>query len=544
MESVGAGEGAATAEGQVRSRRRHLLALSAIGCGTVVIYALGLTRQYPLLAGLASPRAGWSKLLGPTPANLFMHVLVYLAVTVLYVLAQRVVSWLPQQGTKRQHWGLMLIIVAVWLGASLVLFGVAPRGESSDVFDYLFRGRMQVELGGNPLANVPYDFRGAPYYYFVSWNRFVDAYGPLWEVASGGVATVTRLWLHATGGWVSGLPTCPAGPTSCRMLVAYVTGYRLLAVALAGVVGALVYAVVRRDRPSDAGAALLAWLWNPLLLLATAVGAHNDMLMLVFWLAGFWALQHRRWLAALLALVLAAHVKLTALVLLPVFGLWLVRQIGWKRALGRGCVAGVLGVALSWLLYYPWGGWSTLPRMLRERSRFVANSPHHVFRQLLLDRDWEAGQIQRLTIYWPTIAAVVVILGLSLFMLGFLHRRKGGAPPTPHDAVLWSTATVVVLAYLLVGSFWFQPWYILWVIAPAVLLPRSPFTLGVLPWLCLGALWSNIAADYLPGLPGLTLTRTGQVALVLAITWLPALAAAGYTLWAQGRPRTNRRRRD
>ncbi len=542
MESVGADEGAASAEGQVKSTRRHLLALSAIGCATVAIYALGLTRQYPLLAGLASPRAGWSKLVGPTPANLFMHVLVYLAITVLYVLAQRVVSRLAQEGTRRQRWGLMPIIVAVWLGASLVLFGVAPRGESSDVFDYLFRGRMQVELGGNPLADIPYDFRGAPYYYFVSWNRFVDTYGPLWEVASGGVAKLTRLWLQATGGWVSGLPTCPAGPASCQMLVAYVTGYRLLAVALAGIGGLLVHAVVRRDRPSDAGVALLAWLWNPLLLVATAIGAHNDMLLLVFWLAGFWALQHRRWLAALLALVLSAHVKLTALVLLPVFGLWLVRQIGWKRALGRGIMAGAIGVALSWLLYFPLGGWSTLPRMLRERSRFVANSPHHVLQQLLRGRDWELDQIQRLTIYWPTIAAVVVILGLSLFMLGFLHRRKGVTLPIPHDSVLWSAATAVVLAYLLVGSFWFQPWYILWVMAPTVLLPRSPFTRGVLPWLCLGALWSNIAADYMPGLAGIALTRTGQVAVVVAVTWLPALAVASYSLLAQGMPHTIRRR--
>ena len=140
----------------------------------------------------------------------------------------------------------------------------------------------------------------------------------------------------------------------------------------------LIYTITAYRSPQLAPAALLAWLWNPLLLTATAIGAHNDMLMLVLMLAAVLLFQRQRWLLGLLALALAAHVKLTALLLLPVLGLWLARRCGWWRAIRISSVAGVLALALSWLLYAPLGGWATLPRMLGERVRLIANSPAFV----------------------------------------------------------------------------------------------------------------------------------------------------------------------
>jgi len=32
---------------------------------------------------------------------------------------------------------------------------LAPAGESHDIFDYLFRGRMMTEYQANPLVDVP-----------------------------------------------------------------------------------------------------------------------------------------------------------------------------------------------------------------------------------------------------------------------------------------------------------------------------------------------------------------------------------------------------
>ncbi len=192
----------------------------------------------------------------------------------------------------------------------------------------------------------------------------------------------TRSWLQLTGVWSSAQTSCPQDAHACAMLLAYMGGYRLLAVALAGVCGWLLFSMVCRQMPSQsrnwALLALLFWLWNPLLLVSTAMGAHNDMLMLALQLAGLWLLQRRRWLGGLLVLVLAAHVKLTVMVLAPVVGLWVVRQLGWRRALLYWLSWSCAGLLISWLLYAPLGGWETLPRMLSERARYVANSFHHV----------------------------------------------------------------------------------------------------------------------------------------------------------------------
>jgi formate hydrogenlyase subunit 4 len=84
----------------------------------------------------------------------------------------------------------------------------------------------------------------------------------------------------------------------------------------------------------------------------------------------------------------------------------------------------------------------------------------------------------------------------------------------------------VILLYLIIGSFWFQPWYFLWLFAPAALLPESRWVRNVTPWLALGGLWSSAAASYLPPLTRTMLDRTGRVAVTVMLTWLPGLLAA------------------
>jgi hypothetical protein len=64
----------------------------------------------------------------------------------------------------------------------------AYPGESLDIFDYTFRGRMLVEYGASPLAISPTPYSDRPFYRFITWRGQVDTYGPLWEYASGSVA--------------------------------------------------------------------------------------------------------------------------------------------------------------------------------------------------------------------------------------------------------------------------------------------------------------------------------------------------------------------
>ena len=483
-----------------------LIVLGGLSCGLYGWIAL----RYPLLAGLAIGRASWATLGDRSLAAGLLHGGVYALLLLLYLLALRLLLGSQDSAHKR---GPLLITLGGWLLASAILLAAYP-GESLDIFDYLFRGRMLAEYGASPLAQSPTPFNDKPFHRLITWRGQVDTYGPLWEYASWGVAKIVG----------RSLPTPLAETTAA--LMRYVLGYRLLAIWVSGLCGALIYQIVRRSAPRLAAAALLAWLWNPLLLTVSAVGAHNDLIMLLWMLGGLWLFQRERWLLGLLALLLAAHVKLTALLLLPVAGLWLLRRVGWRRSLDYTAGALAIMAPLSWLLYAPLGGWATLPRMLRERTLFLANSlADLLYRWLQEQQGWVEPAARQLAILGAT-ALFCVLAGLLLLLLLDLRTllRPHAAPPA--DALLWRCSIAIFIAYLLVGSFWFMPWYALWALALAALLPASRWMRGWLPALCLGALWSGLAADVLTFLPGRPLSPTMVTWATLGCLLAP-LASAG-----------------
>jgi hypothetical protein len=499
--------------------------LIGLGLLSTLLYGLGVAARYPLAPGLQHPRAGWSTLAEHSLRVGLAHAGVYGLLIVGYMLALRLALRLEGRCARTAT----AIVVAGWLLSSAALLGAYP-GESLDIFDYVFRGRMLVENGASPLATAPSIFKDQPFYIYITWRGQVDTYGPLWEYASGIVAWAVHYLLGRADSQI-----------------AYIVGYRLMAVALAGVCGVLVVAIVRRSGAPYASAALLAWLWNPLLITTTAIGAHNDILMLLAVLAALLLFQRRRWVWGLLALALAAHVKLTALLILPIFGLWLLRRCGWLRTARICALALALGIPMSWMLYAPLGGWATLRHMLQERARLLINSPADLVYRLLQERySWAEPDAWRAT----TVAATFLFFAAAaLIAIWFwwqtreraVAANRGAAAPL--DAPLWRASLAITLVYLLIGSFWFQHWYLLWALAPAVLLPASRWTLTLLPAYCLGALWSDLANSFLRGLPTQPYTATQldafnvlvQVAPLLCVIILSGLWQRMPRLFAQVR---------
>jgi hypothetical protein len=477
-----------------------LYLLVGLSLSSALLYALVLRAPYPLAEGLAHPLASWAALASFSWRAGLALICGYALLTAYSMLALRLAARVAPQRQRM----LLIVIVGGWLLSSVVLLGAYP-GESLDIFDYLFRGRLQVTLGVSPLATPPQPFANQLFYSYVNWTTYVDTYGPLWEYASGAVAAVVGAVACA----------CPAS------LASYVLGYRLLAIGLAGLCGVLIYIITAYRSPQLAPAALLAWLWNPLLLTATAVGAHNDMLLLLLMLAAVLLFQRQRWLVGLLALALAAHVKLTALLLLPVFGLWLARRVGWWRASRISAAASALTLVLSWLLYAPLGGWATLPRMLSERVRLIANSPAFVVYWVLQTyAGWSEAAAWRVT----TQGATVLFFALAGVLLVRFWRATRDHPQFD-DALLWRGGIAVTAAFLLVGSFWIWPWYLLWVVVLAALLPTSRFTTTVLPACCAGALWLYIAVIFFfpPGRPAAVIVPADAWN---ALTWIGLVAGA------------------
>lgn len=519
--------------------RKNLGWLAVIGATSFGCYAL-LALRYPVLPSLDFPRASWADLVTDGWPGKALHLVLSIGLTLLYLAAlkllnspagQALCQSVNQKALCRRS---TILIIIVWLVSCLVLMSMAPAGESHDIFDYVFRGRMMAEYQANPLAETPKTYNTTAYYRYLAWHSHVDTYGPLWEMTSAGIArSVSLIDRISPFGQVLS-PRCPGSAAGCRLLIGYLSAYRLLAIGLMGAVAALISGILRRSRPELVLAGLVAWLWNPLVLVVAAVGAHNDMLMVALLMLGLWLLQRRLPLLALLALILALHVKLTALIWLPVFILWIVRKWGWRRAAGIGAAAFFIGLAVSWLLYLPFDGWSTLPRMLHERGLFLANSPWQVLHEILYKQyGWPKDRVLTLTVDLPTLLGVAGSVLITLWIFNFRPKRWQRSPGSAEDEYfrLWAAATAVPLFYLLVGAFWYQHWYLVWVLAPAALLPYSAFTRSIMPWLCFGALLANFSSGAILPAFAENLSRPLVYSVTVAMIWFPALFAAGLTFF-------------
>jgi len=507
-----------------------LLTISVVSLGLYLTLAL----RYPLGSSLADPRATWVSMNKGNLNGFAIHLVVYFCLTLLYWATLKLLT-IPKLGQndekvgqhERRGWIYGLIIIS-WLAFCMVLMTSAPAGESHDIFDYVFRGRMMVESNANPLIEIPRSYRKDAFIRYVAWQKNVDTYGPLWEMASFGVSTTVHKIAEGLQWDTVGLPSCPNSSDSCHLLIAYITSYRLLAVLLMGVSAALIASIVARSQARLVPAALVAWLWNPLALIATAVGGHNDLLLVLFLLTGLWFMQRQRPFFGLVALILAAHVKLIALIWMPLFVLWILRKWGWRKAISTTIGSLAVGSIISWLLYIPFDGWHSLPRMLHERTLYLANSIWQIiYTYLYKQQGWPKEDALRLTTGFPTWVFIALAILISLWMLDFRPKRwqRVYDPLANEDRRLWTSLAKLSLLYLILGAFWFQHWYVLWVLAPVALIPGSNLTRNVVPWLSFGTLSANLAQGFLLESVPKGEPRTGVYSLTYLIIWGPALIA-------------------
>ena len=483
----------------------HQLRLRLLILAQVALCA-ALVWLYPLSAGLFKPRLGWAMQSGANPTSLVIHLSIYAGLFAIHFVSLKTLRGMIASGRVA---GVGIVIWLGWALCSFILLFSFP-GESADVFDYAFRGRMMVEYGYSPLVTTPYELRDFPFHRYVSWSQWVDAYGPIWEYVSAAVAGVTRALASPADLTVVINQTCENQLAVCHYLTKYVTAYRLLAIGLTGVCGWLIGRLVRREETQSAQ---LAFLLNPLTLIATAVGAHNEPLLIGFVLLAVFAFVRSQFVIGLLLLVLAAHVKITALLVLPAFALWLLHQRGWRRTLSVLSGVGVIGIALSWLLYAPLGGWASLPKNFFERTQISTNSwAELVYLGLRFGLGWARFESQQ-------IVARIAPMLFVLISLPFLWRWLRHRPDSPLALPRW--VGTLVLLYLLIGSYWFQAWYVLWPLALLCCVPGK--TSQITTTFGFAALVSAIISDYLRSaeLPGVGVWQIS--ALAVAIILIPVL---------------------
>lgn len=299
-------------------------------------------------------------------------------------------------------------------------------------------GRM-LAAGTNPFHNLftPEDLIGLPLDHF----PMVMSYGPAWAILSGAVMAVSGQSLLAAiilfkallfAAWLGSL-----------FLIARITGKRTLL---------------------DRCLAITAFGWMPLGVLQTVAEGHNDIAMI--WPALFWLalLLQGRWTAPV-ALVVSALAKYVTgpLFVVDMIVAWRMHALSWRQFILRLIAPGLLGL----------GVFAAFFRSLDFFDGTRVISTWH----FLQPRDAIAAL--ELTFNISLFPAVYVIAAgfatLVVHQLITLVRR-----PTPDNIVKAVLAIMSAISFAVIAHLW--PWYLVWTVAFAVLLPRwwlSRFVIGV-----------------------------------------------------------------
>ncbi len=326
-----------------------------------------------------------------------------------------------------------------WVGVSalvfcLLLIPVQPI-TSSDLYGYVFQGRIVAVLGENPFAHRYNDFAADPFYFCVTFRRLpaTTGYGPLWiaiEAALGWLAR-DRLLLNLF------------------LFKGLAAGFHLLSALL-------VYVALKAVAPNQSVAGMLFYAWNPLLLYELVGNGHNDAAVAAFALLGFCLLARSRGLLAIPCLAAAALIKPVAVLWLPLAAVWLLAQCGDRPVRLRRAVAiGLLAIVPAVAVYAPfWAGAMTFRGLLAQSDIHGNSLPNLLIRGL-------AG-------VWPQANAQIVQGVKLLTALAFAPFYLSRLWSARHDLV--RSCFDVMLFYLLFVGFQFMPWYVTWLMVPAALI--------------------------------------------------------------------------
>ncbi|MEO8972360.1 MAG: hypothetical protein ABI406_12260 [Ktedonobacteraceae bacterium] len=387
----------------------------------------------------------------------------------------------PREGNNRQ---IASIIGLVTFIAGMI-FVLTPAMLSHDVFVYAGYGRIIAAHGANPYFTTLNAFPHDPLIPLDDWSWAIAAYGPVW------------LTICASFAWMFG-----AEP------IRYIIAFRLLGLLAHLLNTLLIYKILQKTGRSPRTVTLgtLLYAWNPLALMESSLGGHNDMLMITFILWGI-LLSVRgeqrgltrpgNYLPPIIAFTLAALIKYTSGPLIIFFLVILVRKAfttpegivtresfrsNWRSALLKPIVAGIVGGLLALAFYIPyWIGhsiWSIIhsftapPSSIDIEYSMLSAINAWITKYGYPTTSWTYTFFKVFSNHsvWNSINAAVITLTI---LTGIVCLWRN---PTMRVFVL---ATLLTLGSLLIVTPWFFPWYVVWLVAlAAIILPYPGDTIG------------------------------------------------------------------
>jgi len=360
--------------------------------------------------------------------------------------------------------GVRLGPVMLAAGISLVISVAAPLLLSRDVYSYAVYGRTFVLYDSNPYLRPPSDFPADPFVQVTSsaWLETRSLYGPAFTLAGAGVA---RTWAGSPAGTILGFKAMAA-----------------LAVALTAL---LVTVAARRLRPGREALAATAVGLNPVIVVHTVGGGHNDALVAAL-IAGALVLATPRGLAngrlerasvapstlgATALLTTGSLIKVVAALplLFWVFSLVRTSRSGDRlRVLGaHALVAGLLAAAFIAPFAEGWRslssmttlasleGWASGPALLARGARTLGRTLSGA----------GLGDAMATAVSGAFLAAVAFVLWPILRRARPYATRRVGLDQDPVEPVYTPVGTWgASLLLLALGAPYLLPWYGAWFI--------------------------------------------------------------------------------
>ena len=388
------------------------------------------------------PPVDYSKLTGYSANGFIVYLSSLTALFGLYIYALKLLK--PDR--FRQLSNTYIFGGGLILAATLI---VSYPLTAIDLFIYALRTRNWALYGLQPLATSPDDLPGSDPWLGLAgeWIDAASPYGPVWELLS------LALFYPSANSYL----------------------FHLLWLKVVGVFAylgttALVYQTLKTLKPAWALMGTAAVAWNPLVLLESVQNAHNDIVMVFFFMAAIWVMltfsRKFRWdILVCVLLVLSILIKFVTILVVPFFLISLAtRQSGWTRRVANLLLYSAVVIALTCLAMWPfWPGWEVwaVPAASAQAGRSL------LALLVLALRLWLGTNT-------GFDVARILILGVfaSIYLIQLWHTFHASQNRSqrlqPVEASFY-----VLFWYVLLAAPVFHAWYLLWFIPLApLLLPR------------------------------------------------------------------------
>ncbi len=465
---------------QGNATRRELASMRArlvVRWGPIAPHGVATVTLYVIFALLARAIT-----FGRVQRNLLLYLLIGLAAIVFLAMIAFLVRalWVALRDLSGQTIaGGWRTIGLTTLGAGLALVTL-PRLFSKDVLSYLVYGRAFGAYGLNPYTTTPNNMQFDFNFRLIDWHDAVSVYGPVWTLLC---TALYKVVAPLAGGNIWG----------------YIVSFRLVGLALHLGCAALVWYILGRIRPQDRVAGTIFYAWNPLALIEFAGNGHNDVGLIFFLLAAVAAYvgPHRRlWLVAL-CLALSVLTKFITLLIVPAYLLllWRTQPPGVRGPFSRARIiawvqAGAVATLAAVLLWAPFAAALRNPFFLINSSA-ASQYDNSLLQLVYLSLRGVFAVVLPAALSHDIANALVLGVGRLAFVIiwGVLTWRS-------RDVRSWLLANFwILLAYLVLATPWFWPWYVTWIIPLAVLTGGRRATAATLTFsasvLVLYVMWGN-----------------------------------------------------